>query len=210
MRHASTEFRKSDEDGATESIGLRGGEGRQGRKEKENKAAWFINNSIWSRALAERHLRPRDRASSSLPRYRLYFTFTISGPRLAAFMPPYLPSGYTFEIVIYARRRLRHPPQLGLERGIDGGNAKLREESSRKEREGERERKREKNSITVTWPRRSSFSSDEHKSSVMTDRRRSNPSSLVQPPRENVKGLEKRCERIPPPFTCTEVVDGFV
>lgn len=57
-------------------------------------------------------------------------------------------------------------------------------------------------SITVTRPRRSSFSSDRHKSPVMTDRRRSDPSDALvqppchQPPRENVKGLEKRRERI--------------
>lgn len=56
------EFRKSDEYGAVESI-------REERVE-ENKAPWFINNSIWSRAFTERHLRP--------PRSRFFPVSSIS------------------------------------------------------------------------------------------------------------------------------------
>lgn len=87
-------------------------------------------------------------------------------------MPPYLPSGYAFEIVIYARRRLRHP-RLGFE--------KRRVEMVQKERESESVYPYARVcmcvcSITVTRPRRSSFNSDEHKSPVMTDRCRSDPS----------------------------------
>lgn len=37
---------------------------------EENKAPWFINNSIWSRAFAERHLRP--------PRSRFFPVSSIS------------------------------------------------------------------------------------------------------------------------------------
>lgn len=58
VRHASTKFRKS-EDRASRSIG-----------QEENKAAWFINNSIWFRAFAERHLRP--------PRSRFFLVSSIS------------------------------------------------------------------------------------------------------------------------------------
>jgi hypothetical protein len=88
-------------------------------------------------------------------------------------MPPYLPSGYALEIVIYARRRLRHPrlSALGFEK-------------NETDRESEKESVYIRThvcvcvcSITVTRPRRSSFSSDEHKSRVMTDRCRSDPSS---------------------------------
>lgn len=44
---------------------------------EENKVAWFINNSIWSRAFVERHLRRRSRffrvSSISSPLYSLHF-----------------------------------------------------------------------------------------------------------------------------------------
>lgn len=56
---------------------------------------------------------------------------------------------------------------------------KRRVETTKKERESERTARMHvcARSITVTRPRRSSFSSDEHKSPVMTDRCRSDPSS---------------------------------
>lgn len=158
-----------------------------------NKAAWFINNSIWCRAFAERHSRLPPSSIARLPSFLDIVSTLLSpfpGLASAAFMPPYVPSDYAFGIVICARRRLRHP-RLGL------GSDPRYDEGLTGKRDGENEA-----SITVTRPRRSSFSSDRHKSPVMTDRRRSDPSDALvqppchQPPRENVKGLEKRRERI--------------
>jgi len=153
------EFRKSDEYGAVESI-------REERVE-ENKAPWFINNSIWSRAFTERHLRPpRSRffpvsSISSL----LYFHHFRASPRSVYASVP------TIGLCLrdcYIRPPTITPPsaRLGPEkRGVKTYTKKKRE----------RERKIE-SSITVTRPRRSRFSLDEYKSPVMTDRCRSDPS----------------------------------
>lgn len=98
----------------------RGGEGgREG--EEENKVAWFINNSIWSRTFVERHLRRRSRFFPVSSRYRLHFTPPISGARASQRLClRYFSFGYAFGIVIYFLpaclslclslcARLRHP-----------------------------------------------------------------------------------------------------
>lgn len=151
---------------------------------EENKAPWFINNSIWSRAFTERHLRPpRSRffpvsSISSL----LYFHHFRASPRSVYASVP------TIGLCLrdcYIRPSTITPPSARLGPEKRGGKT-----YTKKKRE--RERKIE-SSITVTRPRRSRFSLDEYKSPVMTDRCRSDPSSQpsCQLPRENVKGLER-------------------
>lgn len=99
-------------------------EEQEGEGEEENKVAWFINNSIWSRTFVERHLRRRSRFFPVSSRYRLHFTPPISGARASQRLClRYFSFGYAFGIVIYflpaclsvclsvssLRARLRHP-----------------------------------------------------------------------------------------------------
>lgn len=96
-RHAPIAQRRNDKEEIS-----KGAEGEKGWVE-ENKVAWFINNSIWSWAFVERHLRRRSRVflvssiSSSL--YSLHFRAEAR----SVYVTSYFFFGYAFGIVIYFR-----------------------------------------------------------------------------------------------------------